>query len=226
MSHSTRISLVLAAALAVTLALLARTAPGREDSAPEVGPAKIATLDSLAVIEALLASDRFKPARDAFESQQRAKLDRNRLDMDEIQKKYAALPDASEQRATLAQEFSTKRQAEETMLVEAEKYNTQQVIEAYRVTIDAAGAVAAKLGYSHVLSTRNDPSLIRSENVPGAIQEILARPVLRSPTSDDVTSAVLNELNVKPAPAQTPAAAPTDAPKADAPTPDAPKPDR
>jgi hypothetical protein len=165
-------------------------------NASEVQPAKIATVDALAVIEALLAGERYKPLRDAYEAEQRAKLDKNVAEMDELQKRYAALPDNSDQRDVLAKDFQGKRDLQDRLLAEAEKFNTNQVVEAYRVTIETAESVATKMGYTHILSTRNDPKLIRSENVPGAIQEILARPVLRSPAADDITKGVMAELKV------------------------------
>lgn len=221
--------LALVAVPAAVLAFVAGTylpaATAREQppvAAAHSATSKIGTIDALAVIAALLPSEKFKPAREAFETEQRARLDKNKGEMEEIQKKYAALPDNSPERAALAQEFNGKRELEQQVQVAYEKFNTVQVADAYKLVLAAANAVAEQQGFTHVIATRTDPTLVRSENTSGAIQEILARPMLRAPSSDDITSAVMKELKVeapKP-PEATPAPAPAPVPA----TP--PKPDR
>jgi hypothetical protein len=71
-----------------------------------------------------------------------------------------------------------------------------------------------------VIVTRGDQVKIASQSVAGAVQEILARPVIRGVPADDLTEAIIAQMNLQnvvlPADANmTPVApaAPTEQPK-------------
>lgn len=183
------------------------------------GAAKIGVLDTLMIVERLVDSDRYKPAREAFQKDAADKLTKSQAEFGELEAKFRSLPDDSPEKQGIVEKAQAIRGEDEKTRNSVEKFNTDQIAEAYRVVIEAAGKIADARGYTHLVGSRTDTQLVRSPNVQGAVQEMLARPMLKMPAGDDLTTDVMKELKVEakaveaPAPAPAPAAAPTEAPK-------------
>ncbi len=182
-------------------------------------PVKIGVLDTLMIVERLVDSDRYKIAREAFQKDAAEKLTKSQTEFGELEAKFRSLPEDSPEKAGIIEKAQALRAEDENTRNGVEKYNTDQIAEAYRVVIDAAGRIADARGYTHIIGSRTDAQLVRSPNVQGAVQEMLARPVLRMPAGDDLTAEVMKELKIEaraaeaaPAPGAAPAA-PADAPK-------------
>ncbi|MFA6044679.1 MAG: hypothetical protein WC718_06815 [Phycisphaerales bacterium] len=188
---------------------------------------RIATADILNIAERLMATEKYKSARDTlantYNKDIAAKLDV----MKDVKSKFDALPEAakapestdataldlSNRFRTLQQELNQKQNDAQAQI---EKFNTTQVIEAYKLIAEGASELATSLGYTHMIATRSGSFDIRSQNLTGAVQEILARPVLKGPIGDDLTDRLLKQYNlenvaVPQAPGATPSASSTPA---------------
>jgi hypothetical protein len=203
--------------------------------APPDGPARqpaavrIATADVLGVVERLVMSERYRPAAEAFMNEQNSKLKPLQDELEAMEKRGASLPPGSPELADLGKQYDQKRDEYQRSRQEAfakiDSFNTDQVREAYRLTLQAVDQLSQQLGYTHVLASRTGSPTIRSDNVNGALQEMLARPVAKSDPADDLTDRLIKQFkleNVKvdetarPAPPGTgaaPAPAPPPAPK-------------
>ncbi|MBI1191103.1 MAG: hypothetical protein GC200_10540 [Tepidisphaera sp.] len=200
---------------------------------------RIATADILAVAERLIATDKYKTGRDNLATSLNKDL-QTRIDaMNSLKDQYAALPEAAKAQdstdskaVTLRQQFSQQQQELQQKDADAraqvEKFNTTQVIEAYKIISEAASDMATTMGYTHLIASRNGAFDIRSQNLTGAVQEMLARPVIKAPAADDLTDRLIKQFHLENVKVPTPGevANPTPAPATDAPampTPVAPK---
>jgi len=178
------------------------TAP--KDAAAE--PVRLASVDALGIIERLITSEQYRTAREANTREQDKKLSDARdpliAELREIQGRAQALDPASPEIAPLQQSFGEKQsrlqELERSAVEQVERFNTEQVAEAYRITVAISQDIAQKLGYTHVLATRSGDPKIHSNNVAGAVQEVLARPLVKGNPADDITARVTEELHLPP----------------------------
>ncbi len=169
---------------------------------PQAAPAlRIGTADVLGIVEHMLASDRYRPAQEAFLKQENDKLRPLADELVALENRGNNLAPNSPDIERLGKEFDDKQQAFQKARQDAfsriDQYNTDQVREAYRLTLEAVNDLAAKQGYSHVIATRTGDAAIRSQNVPGALQEILARPVVKSNPADDLTDRIVRQFKLE-----------------------------
>ncbi|MBY0111698.1 MAG: OmpH family outer membrane protein [Phycisphaerales bacterium] len=219
----------LAAAIALGLGWRGVGSPAIAGSATIIADgAKIGTVDVLAVVERLASSDRYTPAREQKAKSLAAPIEQINKELDTLRQEITAIPDFQNnaEAQPKIQQFQQKSQNLETLRQtaqnELESFNVAQLQEAYKIAIDTTNALAAARGYTHVFSTKPSEAKMTSTNVNGVLQEMLARPVVRTNSADDLTDAVIKELkleNVKPlsgqpapAPAPAPASAPASAP--------------
>jgi Skp family chaperone for outer membrane proteins len=219
------LGLVVLAGAAVGGALVAPLLTGTNAVAQagsgSVAPVRIATVDVLSLVERMVTSERYASSRQTNVNAQAKMLEdeRNKLGpvaneaqaamqkavaesqglkdgdpkLEELKKTFQ---DAQNKMQGLQQqEGELQRKAQDSV----ESFNTQQVGEVYALVMAAAQELATKNGYSHVIASRNGPVSIRSNNVPGAVQEILARPVVVGIAGDDLTERVADALKIGPA---------------------------
>lgn len=210
-----------AAGGALVAPLLTGTNAVAQAGSGSVAPVRIATVDVLSLVERMVTSERYASARQTNVNTQAKMLEdeRNKLGpvateaqaamqkavaesqglkdgdpkLEELKKTFQ---DAQNKMQGLQQqEGELQRKAQDSV----ESFNTQQVGEVYSLVMAAAQELATKNGYSHVLASRNGSVTIRSNNVPGAVQEILARPVVVGIAGDDLTERVADALKIGPA---------------------------
>ncbi|MDX2018309.1 MAG: OmpH family outer membrane protein [Planctomycetota bacterium] len=185
---------------------------------------RVASVDVLTIVDALMMSERYRPAREAKgqESQKQMQQMLDTIKFQELEQKIVALAPGSPERNVLEADYTNKqRQAQQLnqQLTEGvAKQFTDQLAECYRLVVETVDKLARDRGYSHVLASRGRDQPLRFDNPTTAVQEILARPLIRGLAADDLTGAVMADLKVSPV--ATPAAAPTPTPAAEAtPTP-------
>lgn len=195
-----------------------------------VEPAKIASVDVLGIVARFLESDRYKPANIANAEKYDTKLKALIGELSLIEKQGAGLTQQSPEFPALQQQFQAKQREFDQTRGEAqaavEQFNTDQITECYRLTIEAANSLATQLGYSHVIVSRTGGAKINSNNVAGAVQEIIARPLIMSDPADDLTERLIKQFGLEgviidPPPAPD-AAAPAATPAGTAPAPTTP----
>ncbi|HLP86106.1 MAG TPA: OmpH family outer membrane protein [Phycisphaerales bacterium] len=199
----TKTSLAVFAVAAMTGGFIATQLSSPRAIAQVTSPAasqRIATVDTLAVVERLVLSDRYKPARDKLTEDKNAALKVMRESIANLEQRAQGLAQDSPELRALAQQYtqlSDNLQAEEQKAVaEQDAFNAQQIAEAYRLVTEAAAKLGTDRGYSHVVQTRTGEVTFRSRGVAGTIQEILARNVIASPAADDLTQTLIDQFGV------------------------------
>jgi Skp family chaperone for outer membrane proteins len=186
--------------------------------APSPAPAaaetvRIASVDMLLLVERMISGEKYTADRDNFTADQNKKLKPLADELQKIRDDSKDLKEESDRFKALAREYNEKNQKfmelGQAANIDVESFKTAQVAEAFRILGEAVQSLAANQGYTHVVSTRSGNFVIKSNNVNGAVQEILARPLISSPAADDLTEKVIAELKLEPLPAP-PVAAPVD----------------
>lgn len=193
---------------------------------PSGGAMRLATADMLKIVEKMVKSDRYAPAREAFNKELTTKLEAMAGDLQALRAQIQASPQNAPETQTLMQNFQARGQEFEQARNEAanrsDEFNARQIAEAYKLVVETVEAQAKKAGYTHVLATRSGPPVLKSSNIAGTVQEMLARPLVVGQAADDLTKVVMDELKLpdiddEPAPAPAgepaPAATPTPASK-------------
>lgn len=190
-----------------------------------VADTRIATVDILGITEKMILSEKYLSARNTNTAAQNKMLEELDRGLKDVIARAQATQENSPERKALEQEFTTKDQDLQRTAAQAraqiEQFNTIQVAECFKIVAAAANKLGSELGYTHVISTRSGEPTIRSNNVAGAVQEILARPVILGTTGDDLTDRLVRQLGLENV--ATPAALPVTEP-APASVPATPKP--
>lgn len=203
MTSTERILVFSGLALALGLSLSSNLAgPTAIASGPAAAAEmKMATVDVLGIVARMLESDRYKQANtenaQKYDTDLRAKL----AQLEDIRTRALAMPEGAEQRRPLEAEFGQKSQEFEQARGLAqqaiEEFNTNQVAEAYRLIVDAAVTLSNQEGYTHVIVSRGDQLKIASRSVAGAVQEILARPLIKTDPAHDLTDRLIKQFGLE-----------------------------
>jgi Skp family chaperone for outer membrane proteins len=208
---SDRLIAVSGAVIAVTLALGLRDSSSAvaqnasaPQAAPQAGAVRVATVDVLLLAERLVASERYRAGRETNAASLSKPLQAMLDELKGLEARYSSLAADSPERATVQEAYQQQSQAfqksQQDAQVNDERFKATQVGEAYRLVVTAADQLGQELGYAIVLASRTGVPDVRSDNVPGAVQEMLARPVLRAPAADDLTERVAAKLGLLPEP--------------------------
>lgn len=219
-SPTTFSRVIVGAALVVALgaAVMTSRAFSPLPQGASAAPARIATVDSLAVVEKLVLSDKYAPARDALALERNKAIEPLDAKLKDIEARAKLLQAGAPEIKGMQEEYQTTQRQIDQMVDagrrDLEALNVKQISEAFKTVNEAAAAMADKMGYTHVLSSRMGEASLRSSSVNLAVQEMIARSVVKAPAEDDLTQRLLNELGVAnvqvPAPGAQPA--PGDAP--------------
>ncbi len=161
---------------------------------------RVATVDMFQLIESMIESERYKPARDARDAEIRTKFDALNAELKALETKVQLIPQGTP-------EFQATMQQGQAKEVERQQYAQQvgrendafvasQVREAYGIVHKAANDAAEQLGYTHVFATRLDAANMKGDSLAPIMQEILARPLIRSGEMDDITARVRDDLKL------------------------------
>jgi hypothetical protein len=193
---------VIALAVGAGIALsVAGWTVAQDSRQPEPPVARIATADVVGIVERMLASDRYRPAQEAFVKQENDKLKPLADELAALDERGSKLAQGSPELQQLGREFDQKQEAFQKARQDAfgriDAFNANHVREAYRLTLQEIEAISDRLGYTHVIASRTGEATIKSQNVAGALQEILARPVAKSAAADDLTSRLVRQLRLE-----------------------------
>lgn len=202
MTKTERLTITAGIGLALALALGLRGTGEPAHAAPTAAETtRIATVDMLLLVERMISGEKYTADRDNFTAEQNKKLQPLADELQKLRDDSKDLKEESERFKNLAREFNEKNQRLMEMGQvanrEVEQFKTAQVTEAFRLVGEAAERMAGELGYSHVFSTRSGAFTIKSDNVNGAVQEILARGLVKSPTADDLTERLIAAMKLE-----------------------------
>lgn len=194
--------LVVLAAAAAALLAAAAIYGGTASAQPPPGPVptRIATADIYAVVEQLLKRDEYKKTNDELKAKWTTRLEGLQKEISKLESDLQVVPQSDPKYQDIFKVGQTK-QAEfdrlyQDQLKEFESLSSKQLIDAYGKARDALNKIADAKGYSHVLATRSPDRVIQSTNLGNALQELLARPVVKCPPGDDLTKALADEMKV------------------------------
>lgn len=204
MPRTTTPAILAILAIAATAALIARGAGPRATAAEQAGKAAqtqpIAVCDVINVVERLMDSERYKPARDEAgaasekaiaEFRDRAQAAEAALrGMDEKAEGYEAAR-REYQLAGMALQREGQRLAQEM-----DALTTTQLMEAYGVVRASADAVAEQLGFAYVIASRPGDKPLDATDTAAVVRAMLARPVIRAPEGVDITADVKQDLKI------------------------------
>lgn len=165
----------------------------------------VAVVDTYRIAVKLMDTARFKDRIEGKRKEWADKLAPLEKNLDELANKLRAMgPEAKGPEAeTTAREFETKRQEYGALRQQAEREMDSFVagvnFDAFKQVVDSAAAIADKKGYSLVLSSRGTgPDEMKAPDSSGAfVQSLLARPVIKSATADDITADVIADLKLE-----------------------------
>lgn len=204
--------------LAAGAAMLAPTAPARPWMASAPTEARIATADTLLVLQALWEQPELDRARRDMAVQlnqalsaKQAEVTASESQLQESlrlnQARWAALPENDPERTVIERAFETQQmfhnqrvEAYDTLRMEAqERVDAQragQLRDCYARLRAAVGVIAQREGYSHVIAHASYDAQLETFGFDGVLQGIRDRPVVFAPGGTDLTEALLAELGV------------------------------
>lgn len=201
-TNTSLIAVVFATALATALVsrFVASPATAAEPSGKDSASQLLAVCDVINVVERLMDSDRYKPARDEAgaasekaiaEFRDRAQAAEAALrGMDEKAEGYEAAR-REYQMAGMALQREGQRLAQEM-----DGLTTKQLMEAYTVVRASADAVAEQLGFAYVIASRPSDKPLDAGDTAAVVRAMLARPIVRAPEGVDITADVKQDLKI------------------------------
>ncbi|MEM9083233.1 MAG: OmpH family outer membrane protein [Planctomycetota bacterium] len=198
--------ITLAAALTALLAtgLFDRPLHAQEEAGEKTDVAKplIAVCAVPAIINDLMASDRFEP--DFLDRQEELREEVQPLieELEELQAQLTA-PDADPEDPALQLAFERFQQLRNQLAQLSQQHNAtldgfraKQIIEAYELIKASAQAVATELGFEYVISSADDFEEL-AESTQIVVRQLTVRPVMMYPEAADITEAVRDDLNLE-----------------------------
>ena len=160
----------------------------------------VAVCDVFGVVEKLMDSERYQPARrEAGEAAEKA-LAPLRERVEALGARGRSLPEGDASIPELAREYQ-RAQAELQQRTgeaarEMESLTAKQLKEAYETARASADAVAEQLGFAYVMASRLPDKEVDGSESASVVRAMLARPVIRFPEDADITPDVLADLKL------------------------------
>lgn len=199
--RATKHTLALLAAVAVggfiAQQFTVRTAFANADS----GSASIATCAVPQIVNELMASDRFSPARDELAEKLREEIkpiaEQGQALFEEMQGMSPEDEGAQEKVGQMQRLRQQLGQMEQQAAAQLETFTAKQIAECFELARSSAGAVADDLGYDYVIATVGEDEDLNTDSVETVLRQMLARPVLHAPEDADITDDVREDLNLE-----------------------------
>ena len=213
------------AALALMIAALVTLTHSVRGNTQNAGapPARIATIDLLGLLEDMLQTDAYKPDRDEFRGEWETKISdmQNALAQIEGELRLASPTDPNTRQ--LQQRYQQTgyqyQQLQRQAGMEFDRFSADQAASAYAMLHEKAAELAAELGYTHLVTSRRSGEIADRGSLATVTQEILARAVILSPDTDDLTETLRDRLSIPVRPKPESAQPATDMPNPGAETP-------
>lgn len=197
--------LALAAAVGLSLIAYMRSgavAPAMAEPLGADAPVKIAVCSTVRIVDELMDSDRYKPARvEVEDALRKEKLEPIISEGRDLQKTLEDLPrDDPKYSATREQLLRLQREAERASREIAQKVEakvSEQLIECYGLVRGSAAAVAEQHGYTYVLSSGDADDTPKGQMVVQLVRDFLSRPVLIAPDGTDISDDVRQDLKLQ-----------------------------
>ena len=163
---------------------------------------RIATVDTVGLLEVMLETEEdFLAERERVRTGIEDELEDVRSEIEGIQLEAQQLSPDDPQLQMLQQRFqrATQRlsQVQEQSAMRVEELTSRQARDGYGRIHSAIDSIAEERGLDHVMATRRGGEIPASRGTPTAVfQDILARPLVVSPESSDITELVRERLDL------------------------------
>ena len=166
-----------------------------------VAEQKVGTVDVFGLIERLMARPEMQGPVDELAKALNDRIAAAQQELEGLQRELQGMQASDPQAEATQQAFFSKREAFDGLVRqstgELDRFRTDKLLEAYRLAREATVAVADRSGYTMVLASRGADAPIDRQGMALALQELLARPVLRGVPGDDLTGQVTAELKLE-----------------------------
>jgi Skp family chaperone for outer membrane proteins len=195
-------SLLLALTLTV-LSLLARVSltPAALAADDDDRDHAIAVCAMPSLINELMASPRFLPARENPAPELRDEFEDLRRELDDLNQRLenAGENDPGAQRDVRRRRevFQQLQNLQGRIARAVEEKTAEQFAECYAMVRSSASAIAEDLGFDYVIATGDPDESLSTTISEVTLRQITARPVLRFPRGVDITDDVRDDLNLE-----------------------------
>ena len=200
MIRSSKTTMSLALVAAVAIALVATPSVFGTRVAQPAGESRIATVDLLTLLEDMLQTEDYKPARDAFREEWETRIGGLQTRLQQIESELRLSAPTDPNMGQLQQQYQQTGYQYQQLSREAamafDQFNAEQAAEAYAQLNENATTLAEGLGYTHIFVTRREPEITERGNLATVTQEILARTVVLAPTGDDLTDRLRDRMSI------------------------------
>lgn len=161
----------------------------------------IAVCATPSIINELMASDRFAPARENVLPDARKDLEDLRDELGDLQDRLDGAdpsdPGAQRDRRRAREAVNEYQRLQQQIGEAVEAKTAEQLAECFAMVRSSASAVAEHLGYEYVISTGDPEEELSKTNSEVTLRQITARPVLRAPKKVDITDDVRDDLKLE-----------------------------
>ncbi len=184
-------------------------------------PVRIATIDLLGLVEDMLQTDAYKPDRDEFRGDWEERIQDMQNSLAQIEGELRLASPTDPNTRQLQQRYQQTGYQYQQMQRQAgmafDRFSADQAASAYALLHEKASALAAELGYTHLIASRRSGEIADRGSLATVTQEILARGVILSPDADDLTETLRERLSIPVRPGPEAAQPATDMPNPETP---------
>ncbi len=201
--HGSLIAISLSA-LALLVALTSRpilpVASAAVDADAASNP-RIAVVATIRLMNDLMGSERFKPARDEMRQTLEGEFEPIVEQGKSLEDRLRSIDKDSEEARQIKQQLMGLQGAlgkkQQDAGVRMEKFVSEQSREAYKLVRDSAVAIAGDHGFTYLIASQSADDEITAGPVAGLLNDLLGRPILLSPASADITEEVRADLKLE-----------------------------
>lgn len=160
----------------------------------------IAVVDIVGVVERMMDSDKYKPARDEAGAAAESEIKPMRDRLQSLEERLRGLPQGDPAFNDVGREYQQLRAELERKAQglgrDMDQLTMRQLIECYRLARASADAVAEQMGFAYVIASRPVDKDLEAPDTASAVRQLVARPMLRFPEGTDITPDVKQDLKL------------------------------
>lgn len=167
----------------------------------KVGEARIAVVAAIRVMNDLMESERFKPAREELEATLRTEVSQIVDQGKSLEEKLKSIDQESDEARQIKQQLIGLQGAlgkkQQELGIRYEKFVAEQTRDAYKLVRESAVGIAEDHGFTYVIASQSADDEIVAGPVAGLVNDVLGRPVMLAPADADLTEEVREDLKLE-----------------------------
>jgi len=167
----------------------------------KIADPRIAVVAATRLLNDLMESDRFKPARDEMETTLRNEISEIVEKGKSLEEHLKTLDQSSDEAKEVKQQLMGLQNAlgrkQQEIGVRYEKFLGEQTLEAYKLVRESAIGIAEDHGFTYLIASQSPDDEMPVGPVAGMVNDILGRPVLMTPKGADITDEVREDLKLE-----------------------------